>query len=94
LRGLSRRRAYAAGASDAQFEVRALIGQGSGYEDLVIGSSTPAWRSGRSARAWLRAVRGRKAPCSSARRVHARQPDGDIRIGGDVCAVVAGTVVL
>jgi PhzF family phenazine biosynthesis protein len=87
---------HAAGSSDAQFEVRALIGQGPGYEDPVTGSlnaSLAQWLIG-SGVASAQYVAAQGAVLKRAGRVHVRQLDGDIWIGGDVCAVVAGTVAL
>ena len=87
---------HAAGTSDAQFEVRALIGQGPGYEDPVTGSlnaSLAQWLIG-SGVASAQYVAAQGAVLKRAGRVHVRKRDGDIWIGGDVCAVVAGTVVL
>jgi predicted PhzF superfamily epimerase YddE/YHI9 len=87
---------HAAGTSDAQFEVRALIGQGPGYEDPVTGSlnaSLAQWLIG-SGVSSSQYVAAQGAVLKRAGRVHVRQLDGDIWIGGDVCAVVAGTVVL
>ena len=87
---------HATGTSDAQFEVRALIGQGPGYEDPVTGSlnaSLAQWLIG-SGVASAQYVAAQGAVLKRAGRVHVRQLDGDIWIGGDVCAVVAGTVVL
>jgi PhzF family phenazine biosynthesis protein len=87
---------HAAGTSDAQFEVRALIGQGPGYEDPVTGSlnaSLAQWLIG-SGVAPAQYVAAQGAVLKRAGRVHVRQIDGDIWIGGDVCAVVAGTVAL
>ena len=87
---------HAAGTSDAQFEVRALIGQGPGYEDPVTGSlnaSLAQWLIG-SGVAAAQYVAAQGAALQRAGRVHVRKLDGDIWIGGDVCAVVAGTVVL
>jgi PhzF family phenazine biosynthesis protein len=87
---------HAVGTSDAQFEVRALIGQGSGYEDPVTGSlnaSLAQWLIG-SGVAPPQYVAAQGAVLKRAGRVHVRQLDNDIWIGGDVCAVVAGTVAL
>jgi PhzF family phenazine biosynthesis protein len=87
---------HAAGTSDAQFEVRALIGQGPGYEDPVTGSlnaSLAQWLIGAGV-ASAQYVAAQGAVLKRAGRVHVRQLDGDIWIGGDVCAVVDGTVAL
>ncbi|HSW21881.1 MAG TPA: PhzF family phenazine biosynthesis protein [Burkholderiaceae bacterium] len=85
---------YAAGSGDAQFEVRALIGRG--YEDPVTGSlnaSLAQWLIG-SGVAPPMYVAAQGAALQRAGRVHVRQVGTDIWIGGDVCAVVAGTVAL
>jgi predicted PhzF superfamily epimerase YddE/YHI9 len=87
---------HAAGSSDAQFEVRALIGQGPGYEDPVTGSlnaSLAQWLIG-SGVASAQYVAAQGAVLKRAGRVHVCQVGGDIWIGGDVCAVVSGTVAL
>jgi len=87
---------HAAGSSDAQFEVRALIGHGSGYEDPVTGSlnaSLAQWLIG-SGTAAPQYVAAQGTVLKRAGRVHVRKLDSDIWIGGDVCAVVAGTVAL
>jgi len=87
---------HAAGSSDAQFEVRALIGQGPGYEDPVTGSlnaSLAQWLVG-SGVAPPQYVAAQGAALQRAGRVHVHQAGSDIWIGGDVCAVVTGTVVL
>jgi len=87
---------HAAGSSDAQFEVRALIGEGSGYEDPVTGSlnaSLAQWLIGRGV-AGARYVAAQGAALQRAGRVHVSQIGSDIWVGGDVCAVVAGTVLL
>jgi PhzF family phenazine biosynthesis protein len=87
---------HAAGRSDAQFEVRALIGEASGYEDPVTGSlnaSLAQWLIG-SGVAPPHYVAAQGATLQRAGRVHVRQVGTDIWIGGDVCAVVEGTVAL
>jgi PhzF family phenazine biosynthesis protein len=87
---------HPAGSSDALFEVRALIGQGPGYEDPVTGSlnaSLALWLIG-SGVAPPQYVAAQGAALKRAGRVHVRKVDSDIWIGGDVCAVVAGTVAL
>src|SRR5262245_47430130 len=84
------------GRSDAQFEVRALIGEASGYEDPVTGSlnaSVAQWLIG-SEVAEAQYVAAQGAALRRAGRVHVRQVGADIWVGGDVCAVVAGTVEL
>jgi PhzF family phenazine biosynthesis protein len=85
--------AHAAG-HDAQFEVRALIGKG--YEDPVTGSlnaSLAQWLIG-SGVAPERYVAAQGAALQRAGRVHVQRVGDDIWIGGDVCALVAGTVAL
>ena len=85
---------HPAGSGDAQFEVRALIGRG--YEDPVTGSlnaSLAQWLIG-SGVAPPTYVAAQGAALQRAGRVHVRQVGADIWIGGDVCAVVAGTVAL
>ena len=87
---------HAAGRSDAQFEVRALIGEASGYEDPVTGSlnaSLAQWLIG-SGVAAPQYVAAQGAVLKRAGRVHVSRAGDDIWIGGDVCAVVAGTVEL
>jgi PhzF family phenazine biosynthesis protein len=81
---------------DAQFEVRALIGHGSGYEDPVTGSlhaSLAQWLIGAGV-APAHYVAAQGAALKRAGRVHVQRVGADIWIGGDVCDVVAGTVVL
>jgi predicted PhzF superfamily epimerase YddE/YHI9 len=87
---------HATGTSDAQFEVRALIGQGPGYEDPVTGSlnaSLAQWLIG-SGTAAPQYVAAQGTVLKRAGRVHVRKLANDIWIGGDVCAVVAGTVTV
>jgi len=87
---------HAAGASDAQFEVRALIGHGSGYEDPVTGSlnaSLAQWLIGAGI-APARYVAAQGTAIRRDGRVHVQRLGEDTWIGGDVCAVVAGTVAL
>jgi hypothetical protein len=82
--------------SEAQFEVRALIGHGPGYEDPVTGSlnaSLAQWLIGAGV-APPRYVAAQGAALKRAGRVHVQRVGTDIWIGGDVCEVVAGTVVL
>ena len=87
---------HAAGGSDAQFEVRALIGEASGYEDPVTGSLNASLAQ------WLIAggvagehyVAAQGAALQRAGRVHVDRVGADLWIGGDVCAVVTGTVAL
>ena len=87
---------HAAGRGDAQFEVRALIGEASGYEDPVTGSlnaSLAQWLIG-SGVAAAQYVAAQGAALQRAGRVHVRQDGAEVWIGGDVCVVVAGTVAL
>lgn len=82
--------------SDAQFEVRALIGEGTGYEDPVTGSlnaSLAQWLIG-SGFAGERYVAAQGGALQRAGRVHVARVGDDIWIGGDVCAVVTGTMRL
>jgi len=82
--------------SDAQFEVRALIGHGPGYEDPVTGSlnaSLAQWLIGAGI-APAQYVAAQGAALKRAGRVHVQRIGADIWIGGDVCEVVAGTVGL
>ena len=86
---------HAAGG-DVQFEVRALIGHGPGYEDPVTGSlnaSLAQWLIG-SGVAPPQYVAAQGAALKRAGRVHVQRIGADTWIGGDVCAVVAGTVTL
>jgi PhzF family phenazine biosynthesis protein len=82
--------------SEAQFQVRALIGHGPGYEDPVTGSlnaSLAQWLIG-SGVAPAQYVAAQGAAMRRAGRVHVQRIGTDTWIGGDVCAVVAGTVTL
>ena len=97
LRGLSLGvvAAHASG-SDAQFEVRALIGHGHGYEDPVTGSlnaSLAQWLIGTGI-APPQYVAAQGAALKRAGRVHVHRAGADIWIGGDVCTIVDGTVAL
>ena len=97
LRGLSLGvvAAHASG-SDAQFEVRALIGHGHGYEDPVTGSlnaSLAQWLIGTGI-APPQYVAAQGAALKRAGRVHVHRAGADIWIGGDVCTIVNGTVAL
>jgi PhzF family phenazine biosynthesis protein len=87
---------HAPGASDAQFEVRALIGHGPGYEDPVTGSlnaSLAQWLIGAGI-APARYVVAQGTAIRRDGRVHVQRLGDDTWIGGDVCAVVTGTVAL
>ena len=82
--------------SDAQFEVRALIGEASGYEDPVTGSlnaSVAQWLIA-SGVAGAHYVAAQGAALQRAGRIHVHKAGADIWVGGDVCGVVAGTVAL
>jgi len=82
--------------SNAQFEVRALIGEASGYEDPVTGSlnaSLAQWLIA-SGVAGERYIAAQGAALQRAGRVHVSRDGADIWVGGDVCAVVTGTVTL
>jgi PhzF family phenazine biosynthesis protein len=82
--------------SDAQFEVRALIGHGPGYEDPVTGSlnaSLAQWLIGAGVAPALY-VAAQGAALKRAGRVHVQRVGADLWIGGNVCDVVAGTVAL
>jgi PhzF family phenazine biosynthesis protein len=86
---------HAAGG-DVQFEVRALIGHGPGYEDPVTGSlnaSLAQWLIGAGV-APPQYVAAQGAALKRAGRVHVQRIGADTWIGGDVCAVVTGTVSL
>ena len=86
---------HPAGA-DVQFEVRALIGHGTGYEDPVTGSlnaSLAQWLIGAGV-APPQYVAAQGAALKRAGRVHVQRVGADTWIGGDVCEVVAGTVAL
>ncbi len=86
---------HPAGA-DVRFEVRALIGHGSGYEDPVTGSlnaSLAQWLID-SGIAPSQYVAAQGAALQRAGRVHVQRIGADTWIGGDVCEVVAGTVAL
>jgi PhzF family phenazine biosynthesis protein len=81
---------------DTQFEVRALIGEGPGYEDPVTGSlnaSLAQWliASGRAPEAY---VASQGAALQRAGRVHVRREGDTIWIGGDVAACISGTLTL
>jgi PhzF family phenazine biosynthesis protein len=81
---------------DAQFEVRALIGEGTGYEDPVTGSlnaSLAQWliASGQSADHY---VASQGAALRRNGRVHVDREGDTVWIGGDVAACVSGTVTL
>ena len=88
--------AHAVGASDAQFEVRALIGEGPGYEDPVTGSlnaSLAQWLIG-SGVAPDRYVAAQGAKLQRAGRVHVAREGDTIWIGGGSVSCVRGEVAL
>jgi PhzF family phenazine biosynthesis protein len=88
--------AHAAGRSDAQFEVRALIGEGPGYEDPVTGSlnaSLAQWLIGCGV-APDRYVAAQGAKLQRAGRVHVRREGDTIWIGGGCVSCVRGEVAL
>jgi predicted PhzF superfamily epimerase YddE/YHI9 len=73
-----------------------LIGHGPGYEDPVTGSlnaSLAQWLIG-SGVAPAQYVAAQGAALQRAGRVHVQRIATETWIGGDVCAVVAGTVTL
>lgn len=87
---------YGIERSDVQFEVRALIGDGPGYEDPVTGSlnaSLAQWLIGMRI-APPSYVAGQGAALGRDGRVHVQRVGDDIWIGGDICPVVTGTVSL
>ena len=87
---------HPAGA-EAQFEVRALIGHGPGYEDPVTGSlnaSLAQWLIGSGCRAGALRGRARRGAASAPAACTCSAIGADTWIGGDVCEVVAGTVAL
>lgn len=88
--------AHAAGRSDAQFEVRALIGEGPGYEDPVTGSlnaSLAQWLIG-SGVAPDRYVAAQGAKLQRAGRVHVAREGDTIWVGGGSVSCVRGEVGL
>lgn len=87
--------AHAAGG-EAQFEVRALIGEGAGYEDPVTGSLNAAlaqWLIG-SGTAPDRYVASQGAKLQRAGRVHVTREADTIWIGGGSVSCVRGEVAL
>ena len=88
--------AHAAGSSDAQFEVRALIGEGPGYEDPVTGSlnaSLAQWLIG-SGVAPDRYIAAQGAKLQRAGRVHVAREGDTIWIGGGSVSCVRGELAL
>ncbi len=85
-----------AGGHDADVEVRALIGEGPGYEDPVTGSlnaSLAQWLIG-SGELPGSYVAAQGTLLNRAGRVHIAQDGDAIWVGGDVAACIAGTVTL
>jgi PhzF family phenazine biosynthesis protein len=85
-----------ASGRDARFEVRALIGEGAGYEDPVTGSlnaSLAQWLigAGVAPTAYVAAQGERLARRG---RVHVEQLDGQVWVGGHSVACVRGRLVL
>jgi PhzF family phenazine biosynthesis protein len=81
---------------DADVEVRALIGEGPGYEDPVTGSlnaSLAQWLIG-SGELPSAYVAAQGTLLNRAGRVHVEREGDTIWIGGDVAACIAGTVTL
>jgi predicted PhzF superfamily epimerase YddE/YHI9 len=80
---------------EAQFEVRALIGDGSGFEDPVTGSlnaSLAQWLIG-SGQAPSRYVVAQGQRLGRAGRVHVSSDEqGAVWVGGDVTPCIRGTV--
>ena len=81
---------------DAQFEVRALIGEGPGYEDPVTGSlnaSLAQWLtgSGVAPEAYVAAQGTRLA---RAGRVHLAREGGSVWVGGGCVSVVRGKLAI
>ena len=91
--------AYPAGTAEA-FEVRALIGEGAGYEDPVTGSlnaSLAQWLTGNDsgsgvAPASYRVSQGLRLQCAG--KVHIDVIDGQVWVGGASVSVVRGEVEL
>ena len=87
--------AYPGGASEA-FEVRALIGEGAGYEDPVTGSlnaSLAQWLA--SAGVAPSSYRVSQGTCMQrAGKVHIDVVDGQVWVGGASVSVVRGEVDL
>ena len=87
--------AHAAGG-DAQFEVRALIGEGSGYEDPVTGSlnaSLAQWLIG-SGVAPASYVAAQGARLDRSGRVFVERVDGQVWVGGHSVSCVCGELTL
>ena len=81
---------------DARFEVRALIGEGSGYEDPVTGSlnaSLAQWLIG-SGVAPAAYVAAQGARLARRGRLHIEQVDGQVWVGGHSVICVHGELVL
>ena len=87
--------AYAAGGA-AQFEVRALIGEGTGYEDPVTGSlnaSLAQWLIG-SGLAPASYVAAQGTCLARAGRVFIDRVDGQVWVGGSSIACIRGELTL
>ncbi len=83
-----------AAGHDAQFEVRALIGEGAGYEDPVTGSlnaSLAQWLIGTGVAAPAY-VASQGTVLGRAGRVYVEQRDDDIWIGGHTITCIEGTL--
>ena len=81
---------------DAQFEVRALIGEGSGYEDPVTGSlnaSVAQWLIGNGT-APARYVAAQGARLGRRGRVFIERIDAQVWVGGHSVSCVEGTLTL
>ena len=80
----------------AQFEVRAFVGDGQGWEDPVTGSLNAGIAQ------WLiesgiapeKYVASQDAVLGRAGRIFVEKDSGDIWIGGNVVARIAGTITL
>ncbi|WP_422565636.1 PhzF family phenazine biosynthesis protein [Ideonella sp.] len=82
--------------AEAQWEVRALIGEGSGYEDPVTGSlnaSLAQWLI-QQGTAQPRYVAAQGHCLQRAGRIHVQREGDTVWIGGDVTACISGTVNL
>ncbi len=87
--------AYPAGAAEA-FEVRALVGEGSGYEDPVTGSlnaSIAQWLTDSGA-APASYIVSQGHALQRAGKVHIDVVDGQVWVGGACVSVVRGEVAL
>ncbi len=87
--------AHPAGA-EVQFEVRALIGDGAGYEDPVTGSlnaSLAQWLIGAGV-APSRYVAAQGARLGRRGRVHIESVDGQVWVGGGSVSCVRGSIAI